>query len=356
MLRNRTAVDPIDWKEVIFDYGMHGGRSHGHAAKLATIPSFNGQIVSMEYGYGMLQPVGSGFHTQSYAHNVVVADGKSQFGASAAVPVGRLRESKDDRSIQWIDAESTRIYDGIYMRRTVFVTNFGLVDLHLCRSDVSHEYDWMFHSFGVAGSPEVVMRPQRLAERGPLTFARNPRTHTTKDLITVTWKNAPRTNPPTKATTALLHEKTWVRLWSLPAPATTLALFGIEMTVPVGKEIDYAMLRRNATSTVFATVQDAWRESAPSKIDTIRRVPVISGNSSVADDSAYALEVVFRDKRRRVFFVNYSDGAKRIGCVVTDANAATWEIRPDGTPAHRLFSEGSTFQITGQDRSKVDRN
>ena len=53
MLRNKAAAEPIDWKEVIVDYGLYGGRAHGQPAKLATIPSFNGQIVSMEYGYGM---------------------------------------------------------------------------------------------------------------------------------------------------------------------------------------------------------------------------------------------------------------------------------------------------------------
>ena len=41
------------------------------------------------------------------------------------------------------------------MRRTVFNTDFGLVDIYLCRSDAEHQYDWMFHSFGEA-KPEAL--------------------------------------------------------------------------------------------------------------------------------------------------------------------------------------------------------
>ncbi len=55
----------------------------------------------------------------------------------------------------WADAESTRIYIGIEMRRTVFTISFGIVDLHFCRSDQLHQYDWMFNSFGEA-KPEIL--------------------------------------------------------------------------------------------------------------------------------------------------------------------------------------------------------
>ena len=344
ILRNRAAIEPIDWKEVIFDYGMHGGRAHGHAAKLATIPSFNGQIVSMEYGYGMLQPVGSGFHTQSYAHNVVVADGKSQFGSSAAVPVGSLRESHSDPQVQWIDAESTRIYNGIYMRRTVFTTDFGIVDLHLCRSDHAHQYDWMYHSFGVArGAGFQPAKIDKLANAGPLTFARNPRTHKTSDGIQVIWKNAPRTNPVKKESSALLHENAYVRLWSLPAKDTTIALFGIKMTESVGGEIDYAMLRRNATSTVFANIQEPWRESTGSSETTAKRISVFAGKKVARNHEAYALEVTRKDGDRSVYFANYTHSTKTIGKVTTDAGVATWNIAEDGVIKNQKFTKGKSF-------------
>ena len=344
ILRNRTSPEPIDWKEVIFDYGLFGGRSHGHAAKLATIPSFNGQIVSMEYGYGMLQPVGSGFHTHSYAHNVVVADGKSQFSTGGAVPVGQLRESHSDSRVQWIDADSTKIYDGIYMRRTVFTTDFGIVDVHLCKSDEPHQYDWMFHSFGV--SRGVGFQPvsvDRLADSGPLTFARNPCTYMTDDTLQLIWENAPRTNTDSKEATALLHEKAFVRVWGLPAKDTIAALFAIEMVEAVGSEIDYLMLRRNATSTVFATVQDPWRASIFPAVASVQKLAVKANGEQVADDQAYALQVTHHDGGRSVFFVNYEAGVKNIGKVSTDAAVATWRVSDSGAMVEPRYTDGSSF-------------
>ena len=346
MLRNRIPKNPLDWNEVIFDYGRYGGRSHGHPAKLATIPSLNGQIVSMEYGYGLHgKPVSPGFHMRSYAHNVVVADGRDQFHASAAVPVGSLRESHSDPNVQWVDAESQRIYTGIAMRRTVFTTDFGIVDLHLCRSEGPHQYDWMYHSFGVADSPAVTLAAvDQLADSGPLTFAANPRTAATSDLVQVVWKNSRLTKPATKSSTALLDEDSRIRVWCLPVANTTVAIFGIPMVESVGSEIDYLMLRRQAASTVFATVQEAWRGSRPSVIRSVSRKNVTDGKRMVADHEACALEVLRVDGSRSVFLVNYTANAKTVGRVMTDAPVATWNISQDGKildPAHspdRSFS------------------
>lgn len=345
ILRNRTAAEPIDWKEVIFDYGLHGGRSHGHPAKLATIPSFNGQITSMEYGYGKLGELMS-LYTSSYAHNVVVADGKNQFGSSGAVPVGSLRGSFADKAVQWIDAESTRIYPGIEMRRTVFTTPFGIVDLHLCKSDTSHQYDWMFHSFGKAQPEGLTLAPvDQLNPGGVLRFARNPRSQLTDGVVRIRWDNAPRTKPPTKQSTALLHENAHVRAWALPADETTVSLFGIPMNESVGSEIDYLMLRRQAKATVFASVQEPWRESTSSKIATIRRLTVSDGQQAVPDHDATAMAIRFTDNSQQIFFVNYSEKARSIGPVTTDADVACWELSPEGKLRNPKHTPGATFKM-----------
>ena len=346
MLRNRLATDPLDWKEVIFDYGLFGGRSHGHAAKLATIPSFNGQIVSMEYGYGAHgKPVSTGFHTRSYAHNVVVVDGREQFHTSGAVPVGSLREAQGGARVQWVDAESSRIYQGIDLRRTVFTTDFGIVDLHHCQAKKEHQYDWMFHSFGTARSVDAqpTAVPQ-LAEAGPLTFAVNPRSFRAQGTTQVIWENSPVTKPPTKRSTGLLHENSFVRLWSLPATETKVALFGIPIVESVGGEIDYVMLRRKAAATVFATVQEPWRESTGPQLSGVRSVTVQEGSRQVQDHEAFALEVTRQNGNRSVFFVNYNDRAKTIGAVTTDAPVATWNITSEGQVSDEMFSEKASFK------------
>jgi len=345
MLRNKNTAEPIDWVEVIFDYGKSGGRSHAHAAKLATVPSFTGQIVSMEYGYGMHgNPVAAGFHMRSYAHNVVVADGESQFIAASPVQIGNLRESHSEEQIQWIDADSDRIYKDIYMRRTLFTTDFGIVDLYLCRADKEHQYDWMFHSFGVAGTELPLKSVAKLAESGPLTFGQSPRSASTSAAVQVTWENGPITKPVKKTNTLSAHEKAFVRVHAVPSGDTSVNLFSIPIIPECGTEIDYLMLRRNAASTVFATIQEPWRESVGAKVKSLRALPVMVKKDQVADSEAYALEVTRMDGGREVFFVNYSDGKKNIGKVTTNANVATWKLDANGKVRDPRYTKGATFR------------
>ena len=343
ILRNRTAPEPIDWTEVIFDYGLHGGRSHGHAAKLATIPSFHGQIVSMEYGYGKLGELMS-LYTSSYAHNVVIADGRGQAGGSGPVPIGQLRGQHSEPGLQWIDAESDRIYKGIHMRRTVFNTDFGLVDIYLCRSDAEHQYDWMFHSFGEAKPEALTLKPIAKLGDGVLRFARNPRSAPSASTVAIRWDNAPRTKPPKKSATAILHENAHVRVWAAPQKGTTVTLFSIPMNENVGSEIDYLMLRRHAKNTVFVTVQEPWRASTKEKVREITRLHVRNAaGRAVPDHEATALEVKLIDGHRRVFFVNHTPGEKQIGRAKTNASVATWDLGKGGVVEQEKFSKDANF-------------
>lgn len=102
------------------------------------------------------------------------------------------------------------------------------------------------------------------------------------------------------------------------------------MNENVGREIDYLMLRRNAKSTVFATVQEPWRASAAPK---------------VPDHEATVLHVKLIDGTRRIFFVNYSSGEKTIGKVTTNADVATWEIAQDETIKNAKHSKGALFKM-----------
>ena len=155
--------------------------------------------------------------------------------------IGQLRGHHSEPGLQWIDAESDRIYKGIHMRRTVFNTDFGLVDIYLCRSDAEHQYDWMFHSFGEAKPEALTLKPIAKLGDGVLRFARNPRSAPSASTVAIRWDNAPRTKPPKKSATAILHENAHVRVWAAPQKGTTVTLFAIPMNENVGSEIDYLM-------------------------------------------------------------------------------------------------------------------
>jgi hypothetical protein len=274
-----------------------------------------------------------------------MVDRSSQFYATSPVQVGELRESHSEKEIQWVDADSTRIYEDIYMRRTLFTTDFGIIDLYLSRADEEHEYDWMFHSFGVAGTDAKLKPAPDLGKDSPISFGTNPRSAITKNIVRVTWENGPITKPPTKSNTALIPEKAFVRVHAMPSGDTEFGLFGIEITENCGSEIDYMVLRRNAKSTVFATVQEPWRESAAPKVKSLRALPVKAGKEAAADSEAYALEVTRMDGRREVFFVNYTDTKKTIGPVTTSANIAYWKLDEKGRPVEPRHTKGATFAI-----------
>ena len=167
----------------------------------------------------------------------------------------------------------------------------------------------------------------KLADTGPLAFAVNPQGCTANQTIKVTWENTPISQPPTKGSTALLDEKTFVRVWGLPVQDTTIFLFGIPMIENVGSEIDYMMLSRTDSTTVFATVQEAWRESTDSPIAAVKRLPVLSNGNPVADNQAYALEITRQNGEPTIFFVNYSPTTKTIGIITSADDVAVWNVR-----------------------------
>lgn len=328
MLRNRVAKEPIDWVEVVFDYGRYGGRCHGQPTKLSTVTSFNGQMASSDWGdLTRNAPEGNnGWFKGGYSHNTVQVDFRGHRGSAGPVVVGKLRESGGDEQIQWIDADSEKMFDGIYARRTVFTTPFGVVDLYLCRSDKEHTYDWGYHCWGIAGT-DLKLTPTDLSDQGLLRFARHFRSAKADGLVQVTWKNQPMTKPPRKASTSMIGENTYVRLWALPAKGTEVILLAGPAVTSLceEKEVDYTLLRRKTASTVFATVQEPWREATGPRVKSVRALPVKSGGKPVTGIEGYALEITLTDGNRKVFFVNYSGGEKTVGAVTTKANVAAWD-------------------------------
>ena len=91
---------------------------------------------------------------------------------------------------------------------------------------------------------------------------------------------------------------------------TSVTLFAIPMNENVGSEIDCLILRRNAKSTVFATVQESWRASTAPNVHENFRMHFRAIGKQASDHEATALHVKLIDGTHRIFFVNYSSGKK----------------------------------------------
>ena len=332
MLRNRHAADPLDWIEVLFDYGKYGGRFHGHPTKLSILTAYNGQIGSQDYGdLTRCGPEGNNaWFMGGYSHNTVQVDYRGHRTAGGPVQIGQLISAGGDQALQWIDAHSDRMFPGIYMRRTTFVTDVAIVDFYLCKSHNEHVYDWLYHNFGIA-STELPLTPKDLSDQGLLRFVKDARSGKNDGLIQVTWKDQPLSVPPRKGQTSLIDEEVFARLWVLPEANTELFLFAgpTVSTINEEKEIDYAMLRRKTNSTVFAAVIEPWRASTGPKLRSVGKLPVLANGKPVPDTEACAIAVERINGQKQVFLVNYSGGEKTLGKITTDSSTACWLLGPD---------------------------
>ena len=105
------------------------------------------------------------------------------------------------------------------------------------------------------------------------------------------------------------------------------------------------MLRRHAKATVFATIQEPWRESTSPIVKKVSRVSVKAGGKEVLEHEAYAMEITLKNAERRVFFVNYSKGLKKIGKVTTNAEVATWNLGKANAVEKPTYTNGKSFSV-----------
>ncbi len=343
MLRNWRAPNPLDWIEVLADYGKYGGRFHGHPNKLSILTAYNGQVGSCDHGDSLRNaPENNNEWTMGgYSHNTVQVNFRHHRTAGGPVQIGDLLEAGGDEEVQWVDTASRRMFPGILMRRTTFVTDAGIVDFFLCRSEGEHLYDWPYHNFGIA-STLTPLAPTNVSSQGLLRFVRHARAGRSDGLIQVVWKDEPLSHPPRKGQTSLIGETVYARLWALPEAGTELLLFA--GPAPAGlneeKEIDYALLRRRAASTVFACVIEPWRESTGPRLQSVERLSVLADGRQVSDVEAYGVKIKRTDGREQFFVVNYSGGVKQVGPVKTAAPLAVWEPDAKGQAQGKREGKG----------------
>lgn len=128
---------------VHLDYGPHGG-GHGHPDKLAIVVFALGRELAPDPGslaYGA--PLHGSWYRQTFAHNTVCVDEKSQTPAT-----GKLNMFHAEDGFVVAQAECSTAYRGVLMKRTLALCEDYLIDIFELSSDQEHTYDWVYHNFG----------------------------------------------------------------------------------------------------------------------------------------------------------------------------------------------------------------
>ena len=141
VLRSGTADDGI--QAAINFMGYQGG--HSHADQMSLVLYGDGTELSPDTGSIKYRlPEQEGYFKASLAHNVVVVDGMSQARALGA----NMTKFVSENGIQMLQTESSDLYEGVTLKRTVLMNDDYVIDLYDAMSEEPHTYDWVYRNLG----------------------------------------------------------------------------------------------------------------------------------------------------------------------------------------------------------------
>lgn len=152
---------------LIYKYTSHG-LSHGHYDKLNYNLYDKGNEILTDYGAvrfigveqkygGRYLPETKSYAAQTIAHNTLVADETSHFGAKEAVAenfhADKMYSNTNNKAAQVVIAKDENAYKGIGMKRGVYMIELPdgkklLADIFKASSGAQHQYDLPFHYNG----------------------------------------------------------------------------------------------------------------------------------------------------------------------------------------------------------------
>lgn len=174
VLRDRVPESSTA-SEVLLKHGPSGG-GHGHPDKLALSLYALGEAVSPDLGspgYGV--PLHRSWYRQSFSHNTVILDRRSQPPAQADLTHFECRpDGPDQVQAQALFPDDDDIYVGTIMRRAVVCAGRYFLDLFSVSAPAEHVLQWLFRVrgslariAGTAGNGEEVDLPHvRVRENG----------------------------------------------------------------------------------------------------------------------------------------------------------------------------------------------
>lgn len=261
-------------------YGPHGG-GHGHPDKLGIILFALGKRLAPDAGrlaYGA--PLHGQWYVQTFAHNVVCVDGRSQRPTE-----GRLSLFHSQPGLAVAQAETDDAYPGVLMRRTVAVTEDYLIDVFDVTSDEERTYDWVYHNFGDLrpGLP-TSPREEPLGEAHGYQHMRDITQATTAE----TWS------------ADFAQEGANVRLTMLGASDTEV-YFGTGWVNNPPEPCPMLVARRQGQATRFISVIEPHRDGPV--VTSLRAAPVAGGDALVLE--------IGRGEDRDVFLLAEEGGIER---------------------------------------------
>ena len=283
---------------VHLDYGPHGG-GHGHPDKLTLILFGLGRQLAPDparLAYGA--PLQGSWYRQTFAHNTVCVDGRSQRATE-----GKLTVFHSQPGLALAQAECDTAYPGVTMRRTVALTDSYVIDIFTVAGEEGHTYDWLWHNFGeLAPGLETTARETPLGDGHGYQHI----TGVTEASTDESWY------------AAFEQENANVRLTMLETPGTQL-YFGMGMANKPPQPCPMVVARREAKATAFISVIEPYRER-PAVVG-VRTTPV-------SGEGAIALEIA-REGGRDLLMLAQRGGVEReFAGIKTTARACF--VRMDG--------------------------
>lgn len=160
----RQGRETAERQYLLLKYGPHGG-GHGHPDKLGITLYAHGARLSPDlgspgYGIGLFTT----WYRQTFSHNTVTIDGRSQPPASGRLHCFRGEGDFQiaDASVGWQD-QGDSPYEGVSMRRILLARPDYFLDLFLVTCPQERQIDWVHHNSGrlrdLAGWPTLAAAP-----------------------------------------------------------------------------------------------------------------------------------------------------------------------------------------------------
>jgi len=212
-----------------FDYGKYMG--HGQYDKLGITLFANNKLWMADYGTPGYGSKILGWYKSTYAHNVVVVDGKQQ----AKTKENSIEICSSTPEYEMVRAKTNQAYKGVEYQRTIIRKNDYFVVIDDLKSDSAHVYDFYLHSEG------------NLQLQGKSSDS-------TLYLIPIKWLGKAAMHAPKKQISAQWVEQTQgVAIWM--SGSTPLTALSTKCSAETGtRKIDLLIARQSGTSSRFITV------------------------------------------------------------------------------------------------------